>query len=127
MRASWDEYFGAMAALVATRATCPRLSVGCVLVRDRRVISTGYNGSLPGSPHCDEVGCLMVNDHCERTIHAEANAILFAARAGISTEGATAYVTHEPCSNCRKMLITAGVTDIAFANKRPDRVTSPRS
>jgi dCMP deaminase len=82
---------------------------GCVIVRNKNVLATGYNGSLPGLPHCDDVGCLVVDNHCIRTNHAEMNAITQAARNGVSIEGATAYVTNMPCTTCAKALIGAGI------------------
>lgn len=108
-RPTWDEYFLKLAMLASERSTCPRMHCGCVLVLDRFVLSTGYNGSLPGAPHCDDVGCLVVNDHCVRTNHAEINAICQASRHGVSLEGATAYVTNMSCTNCAKALIAAGI------------------
>jgi len=93
-RPTWNQYFAELATLTAARSTCPRASVGCVLVKDNRVVSTGYNGSAPGMPHCTDVGCFTEHNHCIRTIHAEVNAIAQAARTGVTTEGATAYVTH---------------------------------
>lgn len=109
MRPSWDTYFLDVARLVSTRHTCPRASVGCVLVVDKQIVATGYNGSAPGMPHCDQEGCLIVGEHCVRTIHAEVNAIGQAARRGVSVEGGTAYVTHTPCINCLKALASAGI------------------
>lgn len=108
-RPQWDEYFLKLAMLASERATCPRLHCGCVLVKDKEVVSTGYNGSIPGDEHCDEVGCLVVDNHCVRTVHAEMNALVQAAKRGHPIEGATAYVTNMPCTTCAKALITAGV------------------
>lgn len=88
-RQSWDEYFIRIAEEVATRSTCNRKHVGAVIVRERSILATGYNGSIRGMPHCDDVGHLMVNDHCIRTVHAEANAIAQAARNGVRIEGAS--------------------------------------
>jgi dCMP deaminase len=122
MRPSWDEYFMQIARTVATRATCPRASVGCVLTRDRRILTTGYNGAPRGVAHCTEVGCLMVNDHCQRTTHAEANAIVQAALHGVSLEGATAYCTHHPCVNCVKLFISSGIRQIVYATPYSDPV-----
>jgi dCMP deaminase len=121
-RPSWDRYFLLLADAAATRATCPRLSVGCVLVRDRDVIATGYNGALPGQPHCVDVGCDPdVDGRCTRACHAEVNAVARAARRGVSTAGATAYLTHRPCFACTKVLIVAGVTRIVYQSLyRPD-------
>ena len=111
-RPSWDEYFLKVAMLVSERATCPRMHCGCVLVKDKQILSTGYNGSIPGDEHCDEAGCLVVDNPCIRTIHAEMNAILQCSSHGISTLGATAYVTNMPCTNCAKALITAGIKKV---------------
>jgi dCMP deaminase len=101
---------------VAARSTCDRAFVGTVLVRDKRILTTGFNGSPAGLPHCDEVGHLIVDGHCVRTIHAEANSIIQAALHGVSTKGADCYVTHMPCLSCAKMLINAGVVRIVFHN-----------
>ncbi|MCK4806307.1 MAG: cytidine/deoxycytidylate deaminase family protein [Candidatus Aegiribacteria sp.] len=100
--------------LASERATCPRMHCGCVLVKDKYVLSTGYNGSLPGLPHCEDVGCLIVDNHCVRTNHAEMNAIAQAARHGISINGATAYVTNMPCTTCAKALLAAGIARIVI-------------
>lgn len=108
-RPSWDEYFLKLAMLASERATCPRMHCGCVLVRDKFVLSTGYNGSLPGTAHCYTDGCLVVNDHCVRTNHAEINAICQATRHGSDLTGATAYVTNMPCTACAKALVAAGI------------------
>lgn len=113
-RPSMDLYFMRMASVAATRATCPRKQVGAVIVRERRVLSTGYNGSIAGQPHCTEVGCMMVDNHCERTIHSEANAIVQAARNGVNIDGATIYVTASPCFNCFKLIAGAGLKRIVF-------------
>ncbi len=114
MRKSWDAYFMDIAREVATRATCDRKQVGCVLVKEKYIIATGYNGSVSGLPHCDEVGHMMVNGHCERTSHAEANAIVQAAKHGIATDGATSYITASPCWTCFKLLAGAGIKRIVF-------------
>jgi dCMP deaminase len=119
-RPSWDEYFLDIAFSVAERSTCDRAHVGAVLVRDKRILATGYNGSPMGLPHCDEVGHLMVDGHCVRTLHAEQNAIIQAALHGISSEGATAYVTHQPCLTCAKMLINAGIRRVVYSGNYPD-------
>lgn len=99
---------------VATRSTCDRKHVGAVLVRDRSILATGYNGSLRGLKHCDEVGHLMEDGHCVRTVHAEANAVVQAAKNGVRIDGATAYVTASPCWNCFRLLVNAGVVRIVF-------------
>jgi len=113
-RASWDEYFMAIAREVATRSTCDRKNVGAVLVRDKMILTTGYNGSIRGLAHCDEVGHEIVNDHCIRTVHAETNAIVQAARNGVSIEGATLYINASPCWDCFKLLANAGIKKIVF-------------
>ncbi len=100
--------------IASERATCPRMHCGCVLVKDKYVLSTGYNGSLPGLDHCEDVGCLIVDNHCVRTNHAEMNAIAQAARHGISIDGATAYVTNMPCTTCAKALLAAGIKRIVI-------------
>lgn len=120
-RPSWDEYFMMMARdVVAQRATCLRRKVGAVLVREKRILTTGYNGSPPGMAHCTDVGCWMVDHHCVRTIHAEQNAVVQAALHGISTEGATCYVSAAPCINCAKLLVAAGVSKVVYADKYTD-------
>lgn len=113
-RPSWDEYFLKVAMLVSERATCPRMHCGCVLVKDRQILSTGYNGSIPGDDHCEESGCMIVDNHCVRTIHAEMNAILQCSSHGISTNNSIAYVTNMPCTNCAKALITAGIKQVVI-------------
>jgi dCMP deaminase len=113
-RASWDEYFMSIGQVVATRSTCPRKYVGSVLVRNRTILSTGYNGSIRGMPHCSDVGHMMEDNHCVATIHAEANAIIQAARNGVMIEGATNYVTASPCWSCFKQLANAGVNRIVY-------------
>lgn len=122
-RPTWDEYFMEIARSVATRATCPRASVGAVLTRDRRILTTGYNGAPRRVGHCTEVGCLMVDGHCLRATHAEANAIVQGALHGVSLEAATAYCTHQPCAACSKLLISAGVRRIVYADAYPDAVS----
>lgn len=113
-RPSWDEYFLKVAMLVSERATCPRMHCGCVIVKDKQILSTGYNGSIPGDDHCEDVGCMIVDNHCVRTIHAEMNALLQCALHGVSTQGATAYITNMPCTNCAKALIAAGIKEIVI-------------
>lgn len=113
-RASWDEYFMSIAQVVATRSTCQRKFVGAVIVKNRTILSTGYNGSIRGMPHCSDVGHMMEEGHCVATIHAEANAIIQAARNGVSIEGADVYVTASPCWNCFKQIANAGVGRICF-------------
>lgn len=122
-RASWDEYFMAIARQVATRSTCSRKHVGAVIVRDRMILATGYNGSIAGLEHCDDVGHLMEDNHCVRTVHAEANAIVQAARSGTMLAGAGIYVTASPCFNCFKLIANAGIRRIAFGEfYRDDKI-----
>jgi dCMP deaminase len=113
MRPSKDEYMMHLAVVASTRGTCDRRRVGCVITTaDGRVISTGYNGSAPGAPHCSEVGHLLHNSRCVRTIHAEANAIAQAARVGTSLAGSIAYCTTRPCPSCSMLLASAGVSKV---------------
>lgn len=121
-RKTWDEYFMDLAQTVAQRGTCNRAYVGCVLVnQDNRIVSTGYNGSIKGNPHCDDVGHTMRDGHCIATIHAEMNALLYCAKVGISVNDSKCYVTHFPCLNCTKSLIQAGVKEIYYHEAyRPD-------
>jgi len=124
VRPSWDEYFLQLSDLVSTRATCQRLKVGAVLVKDKKIISTGYCGAPKKLPDCFEAGCYMVDNHCIRTIHAEANAVVQAAFHGISTKGTTIYVNWLPCYQCAKVLVNAGIEQIVFRRiYRPDPVT----
>ena len=113
-RLSWDEYFMTIASVVASRATCDRKHVGAVIVRGRTILSTGYNGSIAGMPHCDDVGHMMDAGHCVATIHAEANALVQAARNGVSIEGASIYITASPCWNCFKMIANGGIKEIFY-------------
>jgi dCMP deaminase len=124
-RPSVNEYFLTLAKDVALRATCPRKSVGCVIVKDRNILATGYNGSVSGLDHCDEVGCDVVDNHCQRVVHAECNALAQAAKHGNSIKGATVYVTISPCWPCFKLLLNAGIREIIFSEQyKPDeRIT----
>jgi dCMP deaminase len=119
-RPSWDEYFMGITFEVAKRSTCDRARVGAIIVQEKRILTTGYNGSPRGLPHCDEIGHLIVNGHCVRTLHAEQNAIIQAALHGVSTAGSTLYVTHQPCLNCAKMIINAGIRRVVYAGAYPD-------
>ena len=130
-RPSWDEYFMTLANEVATRTTCMRRAVGAVIVKDRRILATGYNGVPTGMRHCAETGCLRQqlgvpsgqrHEIC-RGLHAEQNAIIQAARYGIDIEGSSIYITTEPCSVCAKMLINAGIKEIVFATAYPDKLS----
>lgn len=122
-RIDWDTYFMRIAREVSGRSTCDRKHVGAVIVRDRNILSTGYNGSIAGMPHCDEVGHLMENGHCVGTIHAEANAILQAAKNGVMIQGASVYISASPCWNCFKMIANSGIRRICFGEfYRDDRI-----
>jgi dCMP deaminase len=109
-----------VARTVATRATCPRASVGAVLVRGHRILTTGYNGAPRGVAHCTEAGCEMVSGHCVRSTHAEANAVVQGALHGVSLDEATAYCTHQPCVNCAKLLVSAGIVRIVYRDSYVD-------
>ena len=122
-RASWDQYFMRIAEDVSSRATCDRKHVGAVIVRDKCILATGYNGSIRGLSHCDEEGHLMEDGHCVRTVHAEANAIVQAARNGVRIEGGSIYVTASPCWGCFKMIANGGLQRIVFGQfYRDDRI-----
>ncbi|MBF6150345.1 cytidine/deoxycytidylate deaminase family protein [Nocardia nova] len=133
VRPSWDEYFCQLVREVATRATCDRGRSGCVVVRDRRIVCTGYVGSPPGLPHCDEAGHLwrrvMEDDgtgrrHCIRTVHAEQNALAQAARHGLPLDGTTVYCSMEPCLTCAMLLISVGVVRIVALKRYHAAATS---
>jgi len=114
-RPNWDDYFMAIAKLIAVRATCDRLYSGAVLVKDNRIISTGYNGAPPGLAHCDEDGHLLEEGHCVRTIHGEHNALLQAAdQGGTSTVGSTMYTKYSPCIHCAKYIVACGVKRVVI-------------
>lgn len=114
-RISWDQYFMAQSHLLAMRSTCTRLMVGATIVRDKRIIAGGYNGSVTGGVHCIDDGCYVIDGHCVRTVHAEANALLQCAKFGVATEGADIYVTHFPCLQCTKQLIQSGIQTVYYA------------
>ena len=123
IRPSWDEYFMEIADTVSKRATCDRGRSGCVVVRDRQILVTGYVGAPKGLPHCDEVGHQLkqtvhedgtVTQHCVRTVHAEQNAICQAALHGHAVEDSTVYVTISPCLTCAKLIINAGITEVVY-------------
>jgi dCMP deaminase len=113
-RASWDLYFMQIARQVATRATCDRKLVGAVITRAKNILATGYNGSIGGLGHCDDEGHMMEDGHCVRTIHAEANAIIQAAKNGVRIDGGAIYVTASPCWGCFKMIANAGLLKIVY-------------
>ncbi|MBP2078133.1 ComE operon protein 2 [Oceanobacillus polygoni] len=114
-RISWDQYFMAQSHLLALRSTCTRLMVGATIVRDKRIIAGGYNGSVSGSVHCIDDGCYVIDGHCVRTVHAEANALLQCAKFGVATDNADIYVTHFPCLQCTKQLIQSGIRTVYYA------------
>ncbi|MEX2033036.1 MAG: cytidine/deoxycytidylate deaminase family protein [Candidatus Colwellbacteria bacterium] len=113
-RPSWDEYFIKIAEIIGSRSTCDRAHVGAVITKNNVILSTGYNGAPRGLPHCDDVGHELVDGHCVRTVHAEANAIAQAARNGASIEGATIYLTISPCYDCFKMMINSGIKEVVY-------------
>ena len=130
-RPSWDEYFATLAKQVSSRTTCTRRAVGAVVVKDNRILATGYNGVPRGMAHCGEVGCLREKlgvpsgqrqEIC-RGLHAEQNAIIQAARYGIDISESKIYITTQPCITCAKMLINAGITEIVYANPYPDELS----
>jgi dCMP deaminase len=132
-RPSWDEYFMELANAVSKRATCDRGRSGCVIVRDKQILVTGYVGSPRGLPHCDEVGHLMkkvlhedgrVSEHCMRTVHAEQNAICQAARLGIPLEAATLYCRMTPCRTCAMLIINCGIVRVVCERKYHDGMES---
>jgi dCMP deaminase len=125
-RPELDDYFMQIAGVVASRSTCLRRRAGAVLVKDKRILSTGYNGVPKGLPHCEETGCPREQydsgTHHElcRAVHSEQNAIIQAANHGVSIEGATLYCTHQPCALCAKMLINAGIVRVVYKENYPD-------
>ncbi len=132
MRPSWDEYFMQIARQAGTRSTCLRRHVSAVIVRDKRILSTGYNGAPSGLAHCEETGCLREQlgipsgqrqEIC-RGLHAEQNAIIQAAFHGVSVAGATIYVTHQPCITCAKMIINSGIVRVVCASSYPDELSA---
>lgn len=129
-RPSWDEYFLELARLVSKRSTCLRRQVGAVLVKDKKILTTGYNGAPSGIRHCTDIGCLRKkmkipsgerHELC-RGLHAEQNVLLQAALVGTSTKGSTLYITNQPCMICAKMLINAGIKEIVIADGYPDKL-----
>ena len=131
-RPSWDEYFMQMAELTAQRSTCLRRQVGAIIVKEKHIIATGYNGAPKGLPHCEELGGFLRekleipsgerHELC-RALHAEQNAIIQAATLGQSIEGATIYITHQPCIICAKMIINAGISRIVIRRGYPDEMS----
>jgi dCMP deaminase len=128
-RPDWDQYFMQIAEVVGKRSTCLRRQIGAVIVKDRRILTTGYNGAPSGLAHCIEIGCLRDKlnipsgtrtESC-RALHSEMNAIIQAAQYGVSTKGSTLYCTHQPCSVCARMLINAGITKVVYMGSYPDQ------
>ena len=115
-RLSWTEYFSLQAVIASSRSTCERAYVGAVIVKNKRVIATGYNGSVHSDDHCIDVGHHLIEGHCVRTVHAEVNAITQCAKYGIETDDSELFVTHFPCLNCTKSLIQAGITKVNYLN-----------
>ena len=111
-RPSWQEYFKQIVMVTSTRSPCERLQVGCLIVKDNRIISQGYNGFLPNCPH----ESVVINNHEQATVHAEQNAITDCAKRGVSCDGSDAYITHYPCINCTKMLCASGIKNIFYIN-----------
>ena len=109
-RVSWTDYFSKITRLVAERSPCTRLQVGCILVKENRIIASGYNGFLPGAPHKS----IVIDNHEQATVHAEQNAIADCAKRGVATDGSTAYITHHPCINCYKILVASGICEIYY-------------
>ncbi len=130
-RPSWDRYFMAIANMVRTRSTCLRRQVGAIVVKDKRILSTGYNGAPKGMKHCSEIGCLREEANVPpgerhelcRGIHAEQNVIVQAAAFGVSIQGSTLYCTHFPCVLCTKMLINAGIRTLVVERAYPDQLS----
>ena len=131
-RPDWESYFMEIAQIVSKRSTCLRRAVGAVLVKDKQILATGYNGTPKGLPHCEEVGCLreqlnvpsgQMHELC-RGIHAEQNSVIQAAVNGVSISGSTLYCTHQPCVVCSKILINAGIKRIVYANPYPDKLAA---
>lgn len=114
-RITWNQFFMAQSHLLALRSTCTRLSVGATIVRDKRIIAGGYNGSISGDDHCIDKGCYVIDNHCVRTVHAETNALLQCAKYGTPTKDADLYVTHFPCLPCTKSIIQAGIKNLYYA------------
>ncbi|MTI66428.1 MAG: cytidine deaminase [Firmicutes bacterium] len=130
MRPSWDEYFMEIVNVVKNRSTCLRRHIGALIVKDKRILSTGYNGAPKGLKHCEEIGCMRKklnvpsgerHELC-RALHAEQNAIVQAANSGVSIKDATIYVTNQPCVLCAKMIINAGIKRVVFGGKYPDEL-----
>lgn len=124
-RVDWDEYFMNIAEQVASRSTCDRKNVGAVIVRDKMILSTGYNGSIRGAPHCDDAGHDMEHDHCVRTAHAEANSVAQAAKNGVNINNSEIFVTASPCLTCFKLVANSGIKTVHYKEfYRDERITT---
>jgi len=131
VRPSWDEYFMDIVDLVKERSTCLRRQVGALIVKDKRILSSGYNGAPSGCAHCDEIGCLREKNKIPsgerhelcRASHAEQNAIVQAAKHGIAIDGSTIYVTTQPCVICSKLIINSGITRVVYKGSYPDELS----
>jgi dCMP deaminase len=132
MRPSWDAYFMEITRVVASRSTCLRRKVGATIIKDKRILTTGYNGAPKGLAHCQEVGCIRAEKQVPsgerhelcRALHAEQNAILQAALYGVSISGATVYCTTHPCVMCAKMMINAGMKEVVISKSYPDQLAA---
>ncbi|MGC9795810.1 dCMP deaminase family protein [Fervidobacterium riparium] len=130
-RESWDSYFKRLSKMIAERSTCVHRKVGALIVKDKRILATGYNQPPSGFPHCDEIGCIRddlnipsgKNQEICYGLHAEQNALMQAAKFGISTDGATIYVTHKPCSVCARLIVNAGIKRVVYIEGYPDPLT----
>jgi dCMP deaminase len=120
-RPSWDDYFINIAVETSKRATCPRKAVGAVVTVNNRIVSTGYNGSPPRTPHCTENGCILVDNHCVRVLHAEANAVINAGP--MHDKFATIYCTLYPCDECAKLILAAGISRVVYKDMYPNEIT----
>jgi len=130
-RESWDDYFKRLSKIIAERSSCTHRKVGALIVKDKRILATGYNQPPSGFPHCDQIGCIRddlnipsgKNQEICYGLHAEQNALMQAAKFGISTEGATIYVTHKPCSVCARLIINSGIKRVVYIEGYPDALT----
>lgn len=114
LKKKYIKIYAEIVKMLAAQSTCTRAEVGALMLKDSRIVSTGYNGSTPGQPHCKDEGCLVIEGHCVRTVHAEQNALLFCAKEGISTKGCEMFVTHSPCPICTKLLVQAGIKKVYY-------------
>ena len=125
MRISRDKHFIELATKIAERGTCSRAKVGAIAIKDNRIIASAYNGSVSRGKHCEDVGCIIVNDHCVRSMHAEMNIVCACAKFGTSLKDTTIYCTLEPCYSCLMALVSAGVTKVIYKDSYPDKRINP--